>query len=304
MKIFSYVTSLLPFFKRNTVLEDLRITRAELKNNIVPLYEEAEKFFITRKYESKEVQELIAIYKRNAERVISPTKNLVVDIARSLKNVSENAEYVETSLSDLLEEDVIREGLTAKKGVLVRSAEQISFVSQYLADLLNYVYIEESKTVMGKNGGDSIIAPISPAQEKFLLDNFVNFVLAMNILGDKPSTFARKIESIPEIVIDIGNESVIKSTFKEDQLDPFNAVAVNGFTGNPIYHLRMVFAEYQANRYKAMKEKKKMLELRLLYLKSVDSGQANAKLEQEVEYIQDRITNIEWKMKKMEDSVS
>jgi hypothetical protein len=65
----------------------------------------------------------------------------------------------------------------------------------------------------------------------------------------------------------------------------------------------MVVAEWQSNRYKANKDKKKTLELRLLHLKLQNEGKDDPKIEKEINYIQGRVDKIERYLKDVEESL-
>jgi hypothetical protein len=114
------------------------------------------------------------------------------------------------------------------------------------------------------------------------------------------------IDTIPDIVINISNADAVSSTIDAGKLSPFSShglIQGNSQTifNNPIYHIGLMVAEWQANRYKLSKETKKVLELRLLNLQMIQQKNPDAKLEKEIEYIQSRIQGLDFKIKKMEE---
>jgi hypothetical protein len=86
-------------------------------------------------------------------------------------------------------------------------------------------------------------------------------------------------------------------------MDPIGSHMVQGFEMNPIYHFRLMVAEWQANRYKSYKEKKKLLEVKLLNLKIAKDGKRDPKLDREVIYYESVVEDLEYRMSKMEESV-
>jgi hypothetical protein len=73
---------------------------------------------------------------------------------------------------------------------------------------------------------------------------------------------------------------------------------------NPIYHIGLIVAEYQSNKYKENKELKSNLELRLMNLVSIrDTGQADPGVEREIEMVQSRIDKLSESIRKQEESV-
>ena len=71
---------------------------------------------------------------------------------------------------------------------------------------------------------------------------------------------------------------------------------------NPIYHIRIRIAEWQAAKYQEAKEERSMVELRLLSLKELKSGKDNARLEQQIEYNQERLSKLTAKIGRMEEN--
>jgi hypothetical protein len=78
---------------------------------------------------------------------------------------------------------------------------------------------------------------------------------------------------------------------------------LQGFEMNPIYHFRLMIAEWQANRYKSYKEKKKLLEVKLLRLRLLREGKRDPKLDKEIDYIESLVGKLEYSMSKMEEDV-
>ena len=77
-----------------------------------------------------------------------------------------------------------------------------------------------------------------------------------------------------------------------------------GFIGSPIYTVGLVFAQWEADRHKELKDKKKLLELRLLHLRLLqEQGKGDANQEKEITYLQRRVTDIDYKVSKIESSL-
>jgi hypothetical protein len=62
----------------------------------------------------------------------------------------------------------------------------------------------------------------------------------------------------------------------------------------------MAIANYQIERYNSNKEKKKVLELRLLHLRLLNDGKNDPKIEKEINYIQRRVDSLDRKIKDSE----
>ena len=297
MRILDFVRSILPRLRKDQILEDLRITAGELEKSVVPAFDDAAKYFKSEKIKDKEATDAAAVFYRNykGSRI---NKHVVLELQEKMDNVVKNLAFVADQNDDLLERDVLKDGLTAKKAILVRSAEQLSFIARFSMDFLNYIYMCETKA------SDGAVHDLVPAQLTALKNNIPNFAAIFGLFAQEPTKFQAAFDSMPDVIVNDKTYASLAAVYADDKLDPLQVLLVQGFQGNPIYHLRLIVAEWQADRYKLMKDKKRMLELRLLNLKMLNEKNPDPKVEQEITYIQNRVETMEYKMKKMEDSVS
>lgn len=301
IKIIDFIKSLLPRIGKDQILEDLRVTSSELDQLVIPNYEQAAAYFKIEKTKSDEVKSLSEdFYQKFDKGSVVKQTSIIGEVAVRLGFIKANLAYVQSQIETILERDVISEGLTAKKAILIRAANQISFVSRFSSDLLNYVYVAEAIKV---DAGIEESMKLSPAAKKHIEKNIKVFAWLLSDYGIHSKEFEKIYTAVPDIVVSSRNEASIVGLFKEQDIDPFSSPFVLGFTGNPIYHVRLLFAEWQASRYKANKDKKKMLELRLLHLKLINEKKNDPKLEAEINYIQNRIDKVERYMRDVEESV-
>lgn len=301
MKIISFVKSLLPHIGKEQVLEDIRVTAGELDQVVIPNYAQASAYFKTTKMKSDDNDVISKDFYMKFDRgSLSKQSNIVSEIDIRLGNIKENLAYVSSQIEELMERDIINEGLTAKKAVLIRAANHMSFLSRYSTDLLNYLYVNEA---IEANVEVEETMNLAPAIIKHVQNNIRMFSTLMSDYGISNKDFLKIYTAIPDVVVSSRTEGAVTGLFKESDIDPFSSPFVQGFSGNPIYHIRLLFAEWQASRYKANKEKKKMLELRLLHLKLLQEKKNDPKIQSEIAYIQNRVDRIERYMREVEESV-
>lgn len=301
MKIISYVKALLPRVEKDKILEDLRVTATELDQVVLPNFRQAADFFRSSKPQSRDVKDLSDMFYRKIDLNGVPKQvNFIADCAHRLAYVRDNLTYVQNQIEALMERDVINEGLTAKKAILMRAAEHISFLSRFSVDLLNLVYTHEAVEV-DANVEESM--RLAPAVIKHVEINFTTFAQLLGDYGVPTRDFEKVIAKVPDVVISSKTEGSIVGIYKEKDIDPFVSSYVQGFVGNPIYHIRLAVAEWQASRYKASKDKKRVLELRLLHLKLSQEKKNDPKVEQEILYIQGRIDRMERSQREVEESL-
>lgn len=301
MKIMDFVKSLLPSLQKNQITEDLRITLSELEEVVTPSYRFATEYLKTSKLKSDKNKELATQFYRNFDlQGSSKQPSYIGEVNRRIEFIKENVVYLRELVEKDFDELTVSEGMTAKKVVVVRAASALSFISRFSTDLLNYMYVQEAIAV---NAELDESLQLSPAALKHVERNIGNFASVLSDFGIPNKDFSKILLSIPEVVISSKTDQALKGMYSDQQLDPFKSSYIQGFTGNPIYHLRMVIAEWQSNRYKANKDKKKTLELRLLHLKLQNEGKDDPKIEQEINYVQSRVDKIERYLKDVEESL-
>lgn len=301
MKILDFIKALLPRLDKSNIIEDLRITEAELENIVIPNYKQATDHFKTNKFKSEANKEITNLFYRNFDlQGSSKLSSIIAEIDRRLPYIKNQLEYTLKRLSESLEEISVTEALTAKNAISIRAADNISFISRFSIDFLNYIYINEA---IAANVSVEESIKLAPAVIKHIETNMSKFFTLVSAYSIPETKTLALMNKVPDVVLSSKNASNITGIFKESELDPYSSQLVAGFTGSPIYHIRLAIAEWQTSRYKANKDKKKMLELRLLHLKLLQEKKDDAKLEQEIIYLQSRIDKISRYLNEVETSL-
>lgn len=292
-----FVKSLLPHLTRPEVFEDIRITQAELNTVGIPSYAPAVEHFKVSKLVSEKNKDLEKLFERNYRPITKKKSlNFIAEIGSRLPEVVANLAATEISLNEVFGADVITSALTAKKAVLLRAVDQISFLSIFSVGLLNIIYYNEAVA-----SGIEISEEMAP--DNAVINNTNKYMAAfagiLSIYGEDRSEYLSRIGTIPDVRFSEVNAEMLRSVYNENTLDPFSEFGVSSFIGNPIYHVRLVIAEWQEARYSMMRDKKKALELRLLHLKLLQDKENDAGVEKQIVYIQSRVSKLEYKMAKM-----
>lgn len=301
MKIMDFVNTILPHFQKQELLENFRITLAELDGTVLPSYSQAETYFKTSKFKSDENNSLtLAFYKHFDTQGGGKRSNLIAEINGRLPYIKANARYIADIAEELMERDIIAEGLTAKKACIVRASESLAFISRFSTDLLNLIYVNEG-TAVGANIEENERLP--PIMVRRVNNNVAKFAALVSDFGIPNAKFAKIVQTIPDVVINNRTANSIRGIYKDTDIDPFDSSYVKGFNGSPIFSIRMLVAEWQANRYKSNKDKKKVLELRLLNLKLSAEKGGDPKVQQEIDCIQGRIDKIDRYLLEVEEDL-
>ena len=298
--LYAFITALLPSIEKNRVLEDLRITQSELESVVLPSYTTASDYFRTAKLESKESKDIQAMFYRSFDlQGGSKQATLINEINRRLPALRDNAAYIAEMIEKTFEPDTISEGITAKKAVLLRAAEHISFISRYSVDLLNLIYIWEASET---NTDVAEQMSRSPGDIKRITSKVQPFAQLLSNYGIPRKDFEKCYVQVPDVHLGSKTQAIVANNYKSDAIDPFGSGLIQGFIGSPIYHARLVYANWQTARYKSKQALKKTLEIRLLHLKALKENKNDPKLEQEIKYQQKRIDDLEHEIREAEES--
>lgn len=298
MKIIEYIKSLVVAIKKPTILEDARITSSELKLKSIPSYKSATKYFKGNKpFEAPENKALDDTF--NTLNKGGGRTNLVASIFGRLESMLELVELLTTLADKRFEQTTMIGGITIQKLNIIKLLDSASFISTYSMHLLNYIYVHETAKLTGDPS--YIRDNLSPGLIKWTEANFNAFCqLILSMTNEKD--VIKVVENIPDVAIGNDPEATM-STLGEKVVNPLFVMGYAPTSYNPIYHVRLMIAEYQVARYKQAVELKTVLELRLLNLEKANDKTPDTKLEQEIAYTQSRVDRLNESIRKTEESV-
>lgn len=293
MSISKYVTSLLPSFERSQVEEDIRVLKEDLGENTLPPFAAAADHFKRDKFAAKDVVDFDRVFGRSVRTSING--NFISVTYEALKRANEMLGKIDTAVDKYFGRDITAEGMTYARLNVLRYLEIVSFATRYSRKVLLWTYHNEQAAHKRPVGN-----PLARAEIQWLHENRQAFFVCIRILSTKPQDVEKFFRNIPDMIVVPEEVEMAKQTVGEDRLDPLqtNLIPVKL---NPIYHVRMAITEWQVNRYKAGQEEKRALEYRLLALKESREGKEDAKLEQMIEYTEDRLKKLNYKLAKIEE---
>ena len=295
MKLTQYITSLLPGFERSELLSDVRLLSKELVEITIPPFEAAAPIYSKWKFQSKAIQDFA---KEFDHTVKSDFKGNYVEVLNEvLKRSQENLGVIERMIEKNFAQDIMRDGMTYMKANILQYLEAITFLSKYSRKVLLWTHAAETNVIEKRN--DRIGKEMTPAERDWLHVNRASFFAVVNIVAGKPKDVEATLSAVPDIVINPDNAQNVLATVGARRLDPFHFGLIP-IALNPIYHIRMAIAEWQVARYNAAIEEKRGLEYRLLALKGAQDGKKDAKLEEAIEYNEERLSKLNYKLARME----
>lgn len=296
MQIQDYLASLLPSFEADRVKKDILTLREELKNTTLPAYSAAADNFkrvnliakMTQDYD-KRFQQIVKVDVRG---------NYVIVTNEVMHRLAGNLDALEELVDRYFANDVVAKGLTFLKANLIQYLEACSFALRYGRKLLLWTY--QCETNAAKKDVAAMGQELTEYERNYLAKNAQHFANVIRILSGKAKELETAIEQCPDVVITAENVPVLQRTMGLAKTDPFkfNLIPVKL---NPIYHIRMAIAEYQVKCYKTAIEEKRTLEYQLMALENARTGKKDPKLEEAIEYNQNRLQKMNVDIQRMEE---
>lgn len=304
LNIASFIKSLLPSLSKSDLETDLELSLEHIEM-IQATYANLEELLKATKITDKSTNELIKEFYKELAGIkpkvkLSSNKNFALDTQTLFKNIKINGEYVLNEISDAVNDVIVSQALTAYKANLLRTVGHFYFVVRYASDFLNYLYTQEA--INGKvELSDEYL--LNKKQKEFIVKNMWIYARLMALYGQNHSEFKDRLSELDEITLPKEKVDEAISSYQVNKVDLFSNLP-QGFIGSPIYSIRLVFAEWEASRYRNLKDKRKLLELRYLHLKLLkEQGQSDVNMDKHIQHLQKRITDIDYSLSKIEEGV-
>lgn len=296
MKLANFMKSLLKTFRKDRIEEDCRLRLNELKTLTLPAYEDASVIF---KGGNKWKSERMKNHQNTFANLVKAngSRDMIGTIEKGLKQTIENLEFLSKVVDKTFNDTVAIEGMTFVKAQILQLIEAAGFVSNYARKFLNYAYTAESAEV--EDSGVVFADSITPAEVKWVEENFGNFCLALQAIMCPTTELEKALENIPDVVINDDNIDSLQSTVGAIKLDP-RGMGLITVRMNIIYHIGMAVAEYQTMRYRAAKEELKMLQLKKMQLELLNERKPNPALQKDIEYVEQRVQALNFRIAKTE----
>lgn len=294
MKIPHFLASLLPTFSKDRIIEDINITQSEIVQVTHPAYAIAAPDFKSHKFTSEHLK----MYLGTFERHIKGKGNFIVNIEAGWRPILENLEETKRVIEAVYNDDVAGSGSTYLKANLLQFVELCGFVSKYARKMLIYVYAAETEKY--PESGTVFSDSVKAGDQDWLKANMQNFCTAWNICVTPVDKFKKAIHEIPDIVVKQESADAMSATIGDKKLDPLGMKLIPVWL-SPIYHIRMMVAQWQTERYHEARAELQLLQLHKLHLEKLRAGKPDAALKQQIEYTENRIQKISTKLRDMEE---
>lgn len=304
LNLVSFVQSLVPTLSRSDLESDLE-TSLDVIKTILATYGDLNGSYSKGKFNSKEANAIATSFYKEYDAAknkgkVKPSNSLAGDTIAIFSNAITNGERVKKEVAAISNEVIVSQAMTVVKVNIVRAVGHFYFMTKYALDLINYIYVLEAE-----HGGIELSKDSKPnaKQIEIIKKNMWLYARLVAVYGTDPKHFTEELDSLSTITVPKEQVEEVVSQYQGQKLDLLDNLP-QGFIGSPIYTVRLVFAQWEADRYKKLRDQKKLLELRYLHLRMMqEQGGGDANTEKEMAYLQSRITDIDYKTSKIEESV-
>ncbi len=239
--------------------------------------------------ESSAEKELFTLFKNMG----IPTNNDIKNSLSVLNNFSKEMEDVIPMIEKIIDSNfpdfVTDKSMTAKEAALVGTIYNIGTMTMYVSTVVVYIVYLINKKTDGKE------AIIRNTFKTLSLKDASKFKMLYNAYYNKLDKNVKSINGLSNVKVYDAANFKVSAGFRDKK---FN-LPVNGFSLNPIYHVRKLVIDAQMEYYDYLKYKKEFIQLKI---KEKELEEPSPSLEKQIKYYEEKLATLEYKIKKIEDS--
>lgn len=285
--IFAYITSLRPEWGRDSMVEDLNTTVAEIRSTTIPML----RTFTQSTVGTFHSPEMVRMSKEFADAMRSkrPMFAVLTDV---MEKCIDNLEYIIDIHGKIFTEpNIVTAAFTFKKATVIRYVEVVKFASDYTRMLLQYAAVCETAKADASAG---VSEAFTPADISYINSRWVSFYETCVKLDIKKDDFSKRLDRAPNTVVNDVNENVLRSA-KGNDVDPIELGLLPIYM-NPFYHISMAVAEWQANRYSQAIDELNALQLRVANLEKLSKNVNDTSLQNQIKITEKKIADRRYKI--------
>ena len=272
--------------KKENVLTELDVIKKSLNDDVIPSMELLVREIDGKNIDNetkKELEYLMDLMKFSKNK---GQKAFMEELLSFLKEINSNIDSLENIIGSEVPDYITDKTMTARVAAILGTVSNFSSIMLFTEDLILYIVYKLS--------GDSMYYKMKEKSIRIMLPDYAR--LYDKYRGNIRNTL-KDINKLSDT--EIGNvDTFFMSASKNDK--KFN-LPTNGFIGNPIYYFRMWLIELEVSRYEYLKDKKKLIELKLMDIQMRNNSNPDPKLQKQIEYYEEKLAKIEYKISKTEE---
>lgn len=190
----------------------------------------------------------------------------------------------ETELSNFMTD----KSLTVRESATIATLNNVWTMLIYISDIYLYIiYYETGKDLVKGKKKEIIDGTIYFAE---LYTTYVNF-------------FKKHVLDLKKLSDNKVGDDAVDLKHAMSNMDKKFKLPVNNFTYNPIYHFRLWITDLRIKQYDSLKEKKRLLDLKIHELRLDQHNKNDSSLDKQIDYHENRLQKIEASIKEFETEI-
>lgn len=294
MQLNTFMTTLMPSFTKDTVLEEFEDVQKQINNINLPLFAQALKELSRYKFRSDLTERMDESLYDNVK--VKKHPNFIGAFNDITKRMRDQLPILEKLIDDHFEVDISSSAMTLHRINILQYIPVMSFVLRYQRAFMNYAV---SMEVNAESESTEPVFDLIPADRDWLARHRDAFIDSVAVVYNRGSNLEKTFEALPDMAIDPQNAKTVEQT-KASVIDPLGMKFIP-LTINPVFHFRKMLTNYQVERYQLAKAEYDMLQRKLYNLRIINEGRNDAKLQREIKYTEEqRVRPLSQKIQKWE----
>lgn len=271
--------------KKENILKANNTVMGIIQEEVLPVLKELNDI----KSKRLEKSEILDLVKDIIKTRKGKTKDFLKELEDLFLSIDKNRKSIEELIVAHASSNITDKAMSTKDSAIVKLVDDLTSLTLYSLDLVVCILSDVKNTAFPK---------IKFKQLREGIPEFVKLFLDYsNNLEDSLETIATLDDTV---ISSKTNKSILESFFGRSKFK-FPSVVSNGFINNPFYHIRMYFVDRDMQKLDALKDKKKLIELRIMELKLENKNSNDPDLAERIEYFEDKLASLEYSIAKLED---
>lgn len=231
--------------------------------------------------------------------------DILGNIRKALSWFVDNQKLLTDVLESGDEEVITSDGMSLKKATVVKIIDHMIFLSNFSVDFVDFVAAKEADDLRGQESKSELFIK-GKVKEMFL--NASTFGRIAAVYATAGAKIKKDVEHMPDTSVanGEGGAAIIYQQATKDAERKMKSdlkVITSNFNGNPLYHLGMLIVDIRVAINNWRKDRKQLLELRLMELRSLQENNPDPKLEKQIAYYEQKVAEYDYEIRKFEGTL-
>ena len=218
-------------------------------------------------------------------------KDLFVQFKAFFNEICVTKTHIVNMIKAYLPSTVVEGGISYRQAAILRFCSDINGMVMFFLDL-SYVALQTENKPLN----------FSKKKTAELDEGIKSFAIMIQQYFNNINSTIKKISNASDEPISHNETEAFNKIRGMSTGELVRLPVTKGFIGNPLYSIGMWMVDSDIEKIEALKDKKKMLEYRLMELRLDSNGENSEKVSKMVEYYEDQVDAIEYKIKKLQES--